>query len=505
MRVFPISRDFSRVKTAVLFLLFSSFIFTYCAQDAREWKVKSEEQTIGDYIATTDQFSEFAKLVQLTGLEPLLNVRGPFTVMLPNDDAMKAYYQEKNVSSLEELDHDFQVRLVRNHIIGAEIGSSDIGLGAVRDTNAIGDYLVTEFEGSDIIVNKIAKIIKRDIRTANGLIHIIDHTIDPVSKDAYTVISENPSYKIFAEGLRLTGIKDTLQTISFKFGNKNARTRFTLFAVADTTFRRYGINSIDDLITWCGASKSDDPTFIENPFYRFVEYHCLTGSYFLSDFKSGIYPILSHDNNISMTISDDYKINLKSETGKYTGFNIPQCNIPSKNGAIHTINDILPVTDPEPAIITYETTDYFDLQQEDCIGKYYKKWGGDVGLTQFEKIKYQGDYLLYYYKINHGRTAILNYDCLSMLGYWWIEITTPKVMKGHYAVSANIWSGGEDLPIFDAYLDGVKVATINARISGTKMDFGEVNWTKTEEHKVKLVCIGWGTLFWDSVIFTPTK
>jgi len=79
-------------------------------------------------------------------------------------------------------------------------------------------------------------------------------------------------------------------------------------------------------------------------------------------------------------------------------------------------------------------------------------------------------------------------------------------MKGHYAVSANIWTGGEDLPIFDAYVDGIRTASnINARISGTKMDFGEVIYTKTETHKVKLVCTGWGVLFWDTIIFTPIK
>ena len=91
-----------------------------------------------------------------------------------------------------------------------------------------------------------------------------------------------------------------------------------------------------------------------------------------------------------------------------------------------------------------------------------------------------------------------------MLGFWTIEITTEKIMKGHYAVSANIWTGGEDLPIFDAYIDGVLVANnLNARLSSTKMDFGEQTWTKTEAHKVKLVCTGWGVVFWDTVVFTP--
>lgn len=496
---------FSRYKFVFLFMLFLSLLFSFCTQEPQVWKLKSQEQVASDYIANNpDQFSEFNKLVELTGLSSLLSIRGPFTIMLPTNTAMFEYYKLKNVNSLADFDTKTLQNLIRNHIVANEIATADIGLGALRDTNAIGDYLVTEFQGSDIILNKTSKIIKRDIRTANGYIQVIDKVLDPITKDVYNTISSDPSYKIFSEGLNLTGIKDTLQLIKFSFGKSVARTRFTILAVPDTIYQRYGINNVNDLITWCGANKSDDLTIVNNPFYRYMEYHCLNGSYFLSDLTTGIYSILSHDNNISFAIDSDYKINFNSKTKKYTGFQIPASNIPAKNGAIHTINDILPVTDPEPATITFETTDYFDLKQGDYYGKFYMKWHD--GQNTFKKIKWEGDYLLYYYKTNTGRTPLLHDDCLSMLGFWWLEITTPKVMKGHYSVGANIWVGGDDLPIFDVYIDGVKSPnTINARLSSTKMDFGEVTWTKTEEHKVKLVCIGWGIIFWDTVIFTPIK
>lgn len=495
---------YARYKSAILFIIISSILFSFCTQKPHLWKLKSEEQVAGDYIANNPEYSEFSKLIEMTGLSALLNVRGPFTVMLPPNDAMFAYYKERNVNSLEDFDAAFLSKLVRNHIIANEITSGDIGLGALKDTNAIGDYLVTEFAGSDIILNKTSKIIKRDIHTANGYIQIIDKVMDPVTKDIYATISENPSFKIFSAGLKLTGIKDTLQLISFPFGTKTARTRFTILAVPDTLYQRYGINSVDDLITWSGANTTDDLTYIDNPFYRYIEYHCVNGSYFLSDLKTGIYSILSRDNNMSFTIDTDYKINYNSSTLKYTGFVISESNYPAKNGAIHTINGLLPVAEPEPAVLTFETTDYFDLQQEDCIGKYYKKWHD--GQNSFAKIKFEGDYLLYFYKVNNGRTPILHNDCLSMLGFWWLELTIPKVLKGHYAVSANIWTGGDDLPIFDVYIDGVNTAkNINARISSTKMDFGEVTWDKTMEHKVKLVCTGWGVIFWDTTIFTPIK
>jgi hypothetical protein len=236
-----------------------------------------------------------------------------------------------------------------------------------------------------------------------------------------------------------------------------------------------------------------------------MEYHCLNNSYFLSDFKSSIYPILSRDNNISVTIEEDYKINYRRLTGEYTNFLLSESNYPVKNGVVHSVNGLLPVTTPESYTVTFETTDFIEFKEGDFYGKYYYKWND--GQNSFEKIKFEGDYLLYYYKPNHGRSQILNNDNISLLGFWWVEITFPKVMKGKYSVTANIWTGGDDLPIFDAYIDGVKVpnSPFNARLSGTKMDFGEVNWPTTQEHKVKLVCVGWGVVFWDSISFIPVK
>lgn len=503
MKHLPLFGAYPRFKFASIFLLFSCFLFTFCTEEPKLWKVDSTAQVASDYIKSNAEYSEFAKLIEMTGMEALLGIRGPYTIMLPNNDAMIAYYKEKGVSGLEGFSEEFRNTLIRNHLITNEIATGDIGLGALRDTNAIGDYLVTEFEGSDIILNKYSKIIDQDVRLANGYAHVIDQVLEPITKDIYTSIAENPSFKIFTEGLNITGIKDTLQLITFPYGNRTARTRFTLLAIPDSVFQRKGINNIGDLIKYTGANP-DSVTYLNNPFYRYMEYHCLNGTHYLSDLNSQLYPILSHDNNVSMTIDTDYKINYVKKTNKYTGFYVPQSNNPSKNGAIHVINGLLPVIQPEPSVFVQETTDYFDIQQGDYIGKYYMKWGGDVGQTQFKYIKWKGDYLLYYYKPNHGRSPIANSDNLSMIGFWTIEITTEKVMKGTYKVGANIWTGGEDLPIFDVYLDGVRIANnVNARISSTKMEFGEVTWDKTERHTMKLVCTGWGVVFWDTIIFTP--
>jgi len=480
----------------------SSLIFTLaalvlsCDEDPILWDVDSTEQVIAEYVAENPDFSEFAQILETTGLNSLLSVRGPFTLFLPSDSIMDIYYEELGVAGHADMDAEFLESLALNHMVPSLMATGDFGLGAIRDLNALGDFLVTEFDGSEIIVNKESMIIKRDIDAANGIIHLIDKVIEPVTKSIYEILAENPAYSIFTQGLERTALKDTLNVIDFPYGNSSARTRFTILAIADTTFNRYGIHSIDELIAhYTGAP--DSITHIENPFYRYMEYHCLGGTFYLNDLETRVYPILSYDNNISVRVDDDYKLNYQSDTETYTGFNIEKSNNPAKNGTVHTINDLLPVFEPDPTVIVFETTDYFDMKQGDYFGKYYMRWFD--GKNTFEHIKWEGDYLLYYFK-DHDTGKLMNHDCLSMSGWWWVEITTPKIMKGKYKLTSNLWGGQVNYAV---YVDGVNTALIKSSDPAESTSWGEFEWTETETHTVKVVAKSPGLLFWDTLIFTP--
>jgi uncharacterized surface protein with fasciclin (FAS1) repeats len=480
--------------------VFALFLFG-CSQDPILWETKSDEQVITQYINSNAEFSEFGKVLESSGLSSLLSVRGPFTLFLPSNEVMQQYYTEKGVTSFTDFaDPEFAKKLVFTHLIAARISTGDIGLGAIRDTNAMGDYLVTEFDGSEIMVNKNSKIIKRDIVSANGMIHLIDKVIDPVTISVYDLIANNDSYKLFTQGMQLTKLKDTLKIITFPYGKKIARTRFTVLAVPDTTFNRYGITTIDQLVARY-TSAPDSVSFMNNGFYRYMEYHCMGGTYFLNNFKLGTfnYPILSNDNNISITIDTDYKLNLNKNTGSYTGFVIDQSNNPAKNGTVHTINDLLPVFEPAPTVIVLETTDYFDMKQGDYFDKYYMRWYD--GQNTFANIKWEGDYLLYYWK-NKNTGELLNDDCLSMSGWWWVEITTAKIMKGKYKMTANLWNGNIN---YSVYVDGVNSAQILSTDPAKTTSWGEFDWPTTCTHKIKVVATSPGMLFWDTVILTPIK
>lgn len=488
----------------ILVLLFS------CTQHPMFWQEISKEQLAAEYIVSNpEQFSEFTKLMELTKLTSTLNLRGPYTIFVPTNEAMFQYYKEKKVSSLNDFSADFQRQLLLNHVFTHELNSGDFSLGALWYTNAIDDYISSEFHSSDTYLNKTAKVIKHDIPVHNGYIHVIDQVLDPITKDVYTTLKDNPAYKIFSEGLELTGIKDTLQLISIPFGHYKARNRYTIYAVSDSVYNAYGIRNVNDLINWYGANP-DSLRLIDNPFYRYIEYHCLSGTQYLNQLFSKIYPVLSAENNISMILdNEDYKINLDTITNKYTRFIISECNIPAKNGVIHTVNGLLPVFLPKLKMVRFETTDYPDLKQQNCYMTGYQRWYD--GQHSFEKIKFDGEYLLYFHTQSglsgNIRGCLQNDDCLVMAGLGWIEITTPKITNGKWRLEGNIWNGDFNFPVFEVYVDDILVNTIDARISiGTyhcTIVLGTVNWKKSEEHKIRLVNIYPGRLFWDFMEFYP--
>jgi len=86
-----------RYKTVILSLLISWFIYSSCTEEPQLWKVDSQDQVAKDYIKSTPEFSEFAKLVEMTGMEALLGIRGPYTIMLPNHDSLFAYNKAKGI------------------------------------------------------------------------------------------------------------------------------------------------------------------------------------------------------------------------------------------------------------------------------------------------------------------------------------------------------------------------------------------------------------------------
>ena len=501
-----------RLVSIIFTLLLIALFFNRCEPEIKVLPKTDDQLVMSEYIANNSEFSEFNKLIIQTECDALLSIRGPYSLFLPNDDAMFAYYDKKNINSFTDLDSLDQRDLVYSHLVPKEFNITDYQWGTLGELNALGDNIVTEFQGPEIIINKNSKILKRDITVSNGTIQIIDNVLEPLKLSVYDALAANPSYSIFTEGLNRSGLKDTLQIISFEYGQGNARTRYTLLAIADTTFNRYGIFSVDDLITKY-TSSPDSITFRGNGFYDYMDFHCLDrNSYYTSDFpdEATLYSVLSKNNNVQIrVVNGEVKINADPVSGSFTGLYVKQSNNPAKNGVFHTIDKLLEVTEPEPTTFIWEVTDYFDLKQGEYYLKHFQKF---YDTAQFVGIRWKGEYLQYYIKPAAQAQAQLNDDCLNMISFWEIEVTTPKIMKGHYLVTGRVWSGIS----YAIYIDGEQTQVYNSSDAPTETShspadgsnlykFGEVNWTTTSEHKIKLMAVNAGTLFFDRIEFSPIQ
>lgn len=488
----------------LLFFTFVAVIFmTGCEDIPDTLPVKDTELQITTYMeAHQDRYSEFLNAVIKVNLQHLFKTRGPYTLFLPTDSAMHNYYAGNGIDSLGQIPADDLKNLVYNHVVSGEIRSPDISLGSLPYPNAIGDYLVTEFREADIIVNKESLITDRDIIVNNGVIHEIDRVIDVVTWNIFEPLKNDPGYSIFTQGLEATGIKDTLEIISIPYGRLEARTRYTILAVPDSVYSKEGIFSFDDL-----TARFDDgngpTTSIDNGLFKYMDYHCLEGTYYISGFSTGIYYTLSRENQLNFEIKTDYKINIDPITKEFTTFNISHSNIPAKNGTIHQINTILPDIDPITNNYVFQMTDFPDIKNLDCYRKEIRNFTD--GQNQFAKIHWEGDYMQYYYKPG---TLVNDWDALCMSeDSWWLEVTIPKIRRGKYKIVGGFRSGNNRADLL-VYIDGVKtdgfIDLTEPGYNNVERDvIQEIEWTETTEHTFKLKSLNPGILFWVFLRFEP--
>ncbi len=505
-----ITKGIGKISLLLCFTLLTS----QCEEDAIIPPPNEIELQIMEYIGLEENdsiYSEFQNALELTKINHILKTRGPYTLFLPDNDAMEMFYQSKGVSGPQELDQEYLKNLVLNHLIAEQINTNDMGLGSLSKLNAIGDFLISEFDDTEIKINKESTITRRNIEVANGLIHRVDHVIEIVSEDVVTVIAKDDEYSIFAEALQQTGISDTLKILEIPYGQGNARTRYTILAVPDSVYAKEGITNFDELVAKYGKGQTNYKDS-ENELYKYVDYHCLEGTYYLTDFPDNeqLFYTLSRESQVSIQVKSDYMINYVDSTDEYTGLIIPAANVLAKNGVIHGINDPLVPQERSTGSYIFYVTQYPDLMEEECYMESYLQNFYDP--DYFEDIKWGGgDYFQYYWK---GDNSLENNDALSMSeSYWWLELKLPKIKKGKYEITALVKTGPNRANCL-VYIDGEKVEDILFMNDNDNppVIFGfweapiaTVEWTETSHHYFKLKAISPGILYWDNLTFTPVE
>ena len=132
---------------------------------------------IVDTASSAGNFNTLVTAVKAAGLVDTLKGPGPFTVFAPSDEAFARLPAGTVQDLLKPENKSKLVAILTYHVVPGKVMSKDI---------AGKKMMVKSVEGSEIAVDATngvriddAKVVKADIDTSNGVIHVIDKVIMP--------------------------------------------------------------------------------------------------------------------------------------------------------------------------------------------------------------------------------------------------------------------------------------------------------------------------------------
>ena len=128
---------------------------------------------IVDTAVSAGSFTTLVTAVQAAGLVDTLKSNGPFTVFAPTDEAFAKIPSEK----LEALLADKAAlrNVLTYHVVAGKVMAADVTTGKVKTLQ--GQELTVSTD--DGVMVDYANVIKTDIVTSNGVIHVIDAVLLP--------------------------------------------------------------------------------------------------------------------------------------------------------------------------------------------------------------------------------------------------------------------------------------------------------------------------------------
>ncbi|MCC9607793.1 fasciclin domain-containing protein [Blastopirellula sp. JC732] len=133
------------------------------------------EKDIVDTAVAAGQFETLVTAVKAAGLVDALKSDGPFTVFAPTDEAF-AKLPKGTVESLLK-DKEKLAMILKYHVVAGKVMAADAAKVKSADTLAEQPIKISAKDGA-VMIND-AKVVKADIVTSNGVIHVIDTVLLP--------------------------------------------------------------------------------------------------------------------------------------------------------------------------------------------------------------------------------------------------------------------------------------------------------------------------------------
>lgn len=146
--------------------------------DKKAHAEKAMEKDIVDTAAANESFSTLVAAVKAAELVEALKGEGPFTVFAPTNAAFEAL-PEGTVENLLKAENKEKLQAVLTyHVVPGNIMAADIADGETEVTTLQGTTLTVTKTADGVTVDD-ANVTSTDIKTSNGVIHVIDAVVLP--------------------------------------------------------------------------------------------------------------------------------------------------------------------------------------------------------------------------------------------------------------------------------------------------------------------------------------
>jgi uncharacterized surface protein with fasciclin (FAS1) repeats len=141
-----------------------------------------QQAKIPEVADAAGQFSTLLAAVGAAGLAETLSGDGPFTVLAPTDDAFGKLPEGTVDTLLKPQNREKLAEILKFHVLSGRVYSEDaVDAGAAKTVQ--GQLVSTSVTADGLLIGN-ATVLKADLETANGVIHVIDTVLLPAEMDA---------------------------------------------------------------------------------------------------------------------------------------------------------------------------------------------------------------------------------------------------------------------------------------------------------------------------------
>lgn len=442
------------IPVSVLLLIMVFFI-NACKRENYTQTTTDDVNITGYLEKYPENFSMMTEILERSGTAGYLGAYGEYTLFTPNNEAVKQWLTGLGKNQVADISVDELKKFVTYHLIKDTLSTGRFTDGKIPRLTLFGQYLYTSVDEatSSYIINKQALVLRSNIITGNGLIHVLNKVLVPPAKTVAQSLEANSRYSIFTEALKVTGFYDSL---NYQLGAApDTSRRFqTVIAESDSVLGTKNIRSLADLKTFL---KSTNPTNHKDSLWLYIAYHLSPGANYLSDIKglSALYTlapkeIVTTKLNRTVVLINDDEFNGVKEPG--VPLNRVYSDQMASNGVIHEANGTFKIKVRQQVPIYWDVAEQPELIA--ALGSNYRSAatvtinliqnGASIASSMaFEnptalaadRSKYATDHAIAVNssRVSHGEDRLV----FSMGGanrQQWIEMKTPFLVKGKYKV-----------------------------------------------------------------------